>query len=198
MGMTKWWSDATASVPIDATGFDHLLNMADNLITPAEADLLYDSGLAIQARNILEVGARKGGSSMILGMLAKETGGHVQSIEVHPREVWYENIEKAGLEEYVTLIEGESPWINPDLIEKPIDLLLVDGEHYVPECLVDYWFWNRYLRSGGIVCFHDWTGRKRGTGGMIQHAVALIRERHKLIEVGRTEGQFGLIVFSKS
>lgn len=176
--------------------FTELLKLGGNLLTRGEAKLLYESGLEINAQNILEIGARKGGSSMVLGMLARETGGHVQSIEVHPRPAWYENIERAGLADTVSLIVGESPWIDIHLIRKPIDLLYIDGEHFTPECLVDYWYWSKYLREGGIVAFHDWTGHD-GSGPMVQKAVSLIRERHALVEVGRVESCFGLIVFSK-
>lgn len=179
------------------TDFADLLKMGGDLLAIPEADLLYESGLAINARNILEIGARMGGSSMILGMLAKATGGHVQSIEIHPRPVWYENIERAGLADYVSLIEGESPWIDINLIRRPVDMIYIDGEHFTPECLVDYWFWSRYVRSGGIIAFHDWTGKQFDVGPMVQRAIRLIRERHELIEAGSIEGWFGLIVFSK-
>lgn len=189
----SWGNEAT----VVKRDFTNILKMGGGLLSDKEADLLYETGLEINAHNIVEIGARMGGSSMLLGMMAKETGGHVQSIEIHPRPVWYENIQKAGLTEYVTLIEGESPWIDLSLITTSIDLLFIDGEHFVPECLVDYWYWNKFVRSGGIIAFHDWSGKGGGVGDMVQRAVGLILERHALVEIGRIEGYFGLIVFRK-
>jgi predicted O-methyltransferase YrrM len=62
------------------------------------------------AKSILEIGGASGYSAIWLGLGARETGGHVVSIEYDPQRAKEEaeNIHKAGLEDVVRAIHGDA------------------------------------------------------------------------------------------
>lgn len=62
------------------------------------------------AKRILEIGGASGYSGIWLGLGARETGGHVYSIEYDPVRAaeGKANIEKAGLSQTVTVIHGDA------------------------------------------------------------------------------------------
>ena len=175
--------------------FEDILGSCGGRLTFADAQLLYET--AIDAKNIVEVGAMDGCSSMILGEVARQNDGHLYSIEPKPKGKWRANIERLGLERYVTLIYAASPWYSLPVSATPIDYYLIDGDHRTRWVLVDYHYLEPHVRPGGRVAFHDWCG-PRGVSEWVQEAVALILRDDPLIEVGRAEGSSrGLIVFEK-
>ncbi len=62
------------------------------------------------AKSILEIGGASGYSGIWLGLGARETGGHVVTIEYDPRRAKEaaENIRKAGLTDVVRVVEGDA------------------------------------------------------------------------------------------
>lgn len=48
----------------------------------------------------------------------------------------------------------------------PVDLVFIDGDHSPQACREDWELWNRHVRPGGAVAFHDARlGLRGGTGG---------------------------------
>lgn len=187
--------------------FEDMVNRSGGNISERDAEILYDTAMEIHAKQILEIGARQGGSSMALGHVALETGGYVSCIEPIPHLEWYENIEALGLSGVVKLLEGASPWMPRALhtLEQvtPLDYLFLDGggskniPHHTRWMIVDYHTWERFVRVGGRIAFHDWTG-KNGVGDQVQRAVSIILETDDLVEVARHEStDRGIIVFEK-
>lgn len=179
--------------------FDKIAEMGGGLQDAAEAKILYDTASAIHARNILEIGSMYGTSSIVLGTVAKEQGGHLQCIDPWARGRWYENIAEMGLRDYVTMIHAFSPWIDMSKINLPIDYLSIDGEHLTRWCLVDYHYWSAYVRPGGQIAFHDFSDRHKA-GFHVKRAVDIILEddADNLREVTRNEdSRWGIIVFEK-
>jgi predicted O-methyltransferase YrrM len=164
-------------------------------LCPLDATVLYDTAKEIRPRVILEIGAASGCSSMVLGSVAKECGGHLYTIEPNPTNRWRTNIREMGLEDYVTLIVGYSPWIDVSHIQTPIDYLLVDGKHKACYCVTDFHVWNYYLRPGGRAAFHDW--HKGGWADQVQQAVGIILGSHKLVKIAESLSDQGLVVFEK-
>ena len=177
--------------------FNDILKRGKQRMLITDVELLYKTAKEINAKNIVEIGSMDGCSSMTLGYVAKETGGHLYSVEPVPKASWKVNMQELNLEQYATLIWEASPWVNIKTIPMPIDYLLIDGDHRTRWCVVDYHFWEHYVRVGGRIAFHDWTARK-GVAEWIKRAIDLILEDDKLIEVGRSEGSDrGMIVFEK-
>lgn len=106
-------------------------------------------------KSIVEIGAWDGCSTMTMALAAKETGGHIFSIDPQPSDILNTNLAELGLEDYVTKLTQSSPWVDMDLIELPIDFLLIDGNHHTRWVLVDYHYFKKYVRKGGLIAFHD-------------------------------------------
>jgi predicted O-methyltransferase YrrM len=78
---------------------------------------------------VLEIGGSRGYSSIWLGAGARTLGGHVLSLEHDPRKVeaWRANVEDAGLEDWVDLLEGDARETLP-AIDDVFDLVFIDAE----------------------------------------------------------------------
>lgn len=167
-------------------------------ITQEDARLLMRSCERTNANIVFEIGAREGGSSLVLADCMRKVNGELFSLECYPKGRWHENIKLFDLEEHATLIEGVSPW-HTNGVPETYDVLFIDGNHRTRWCLVDYHCWEPRLRVGGEVIFHDWCGAA-GYKEQIQRAVSIILEtdKNKLEEVDRVEGKDrGCIAFKK-
>lgn len=152
--------------------------------------LLMETCVKTAPRNIVEIGSYDGVSTQVLGTYAKENKGHLWCVEPVIRDLLLENIKELELEDDVTLVQGKSPWVDPQQrnIEVPIDLLLIDADHTTRSCLVDYTFWYRYVQKGGIIIIHDWCGNGANGKG-VRRAIDIIMETDEnlLEEFARTE-----------
>lgn len=178
--------------------FDDILKNCGGRLTLKDAELLYETAMSLPNPKILEIGCMDGCSTQVLGMVVREKMGHLYCIDPAPKQRWRYNVERNNLQEHVTFIFGASPWVPTSKIPDPIDYLFIDGDHRTRWCLVDYHYWEPFLRKGGLVGFHDWSGREP-TGPWVRKAVELIVETDALEEVGRSEGGGrGYIVFRKT
>ena len=182
---------------MDPEQMKEIIIRGNRRLTMNDCELLDKTSREIGAKNLLEIGSMDGCSSMILGLAAKDLGGHLYCIEPNPKGRWYQNISEMELAGSVTLIKGFSPWIDTAQIRLPLDYLFIDGDHRTRWCLADYHFWAPMVRAGGRIAFHDWTGGK-GVGAWVQRAVGIILEDEKLTEIARHEGSNrGIIIFEK-
>jgi len=78
-------------------------------VPPSSAMLLRFLVLIKKAKNILELGASVGFSTIWLGLAAKEVGGHVYTTEIFDKKIKIarKNFKKSGLENYITLYESD-------------------------------------------------------------------------------------------
>lgn len=190
----------TAEGMITEPDYTDILNSCGGRLSSVDAGILYTTALGIEAQTIVEIGSMDGCSSMVFGYVAKQTGGHLYCLEPNPKGKWKANMERLGLSDYAVSIMKASPWVDPKLIPMPIDYLLIDGDHRTRWTIADYHYWEPYVRQGGMIAFHDWTGAK-GVGAWVQRAVGIILEDDAdgLEEVARDEsGNRGIIVFKKT
>ncbi len=185
--------------------FADMVDRSGGNISEMDAEILYNTALEINAKHLLEIGSREGGSSMALGSVARETGGGLLCIEPKRLAKWDENIEALGLRDCVTLLAWSSPWMPAGVRTEAsmLDYLFLDGggsahqPHHTRWMLVDYHYWEPSVRVGGRIAIHDWTGKGR-TAYQVQRAVSIILETDNLIEVMRHEStDRGIIVFEK-
>ena len=181
--------------------FGYLMDGCGGMISGDDAALLYTSASWMEPKTIVEIGGCTGCSTSVLAKVAQENGGHLYTIECSPQERWHKNLERIGLTQYVTMIQAFSPWLTDEqltLIPKPIDYLLIDGEHKTKWCIADYQYWQKFVRPEGRIAFHDWCGAN-GVGAEIRRAVEIILETDALTEVARVgTSNRGLIVFTKN
>ena len=199
--------------------FTDILNSCGGRLSIADAKILCRIALELEAKVIVEIGSKDGCSSMTFAEAVKQTGGHLYCIEPAITQKWQDNMERLNIRQYVTAVPKASPWAYPsrnpfegaedkpwadkpivDFLLPIIDLLLIDGDHRTRWTIADYHFWEPYVRTGGVIVFHDWTGAN-GVGAWVQRAVSIILEDDAdgLEEVARNESNSrGLIAFRKT
>jgi predicted O-methyltransferase YrrM len=98
---------------------------------PASARLVYNAALAVQAERILEVGTSAGYSTLWLGLAAMENDGMLLSLEIKPdfAEMARENVEAAGLADYVTVETCNAAEFLPSVCKRAtFDFVFIDAE----------------------------------------------------------------------
>jgi MMP 1-O-methyltransferase len=129
---------------------------------------------------LLEIGSYCGKSAVYLGAAARDGGTVLFSVdhhrgseenqagwEHHDAEVvdpatgrmdtlpfFRRTIERAGLEDSVIAIVGDSPTIAA-LWRTPLGLVFIDGGHALDVVVADYESWSPHLAPGGFLVFHD-------------------------------------------
>ncbi len=126
-----------------------------NMNVPAEdGRLLRILAESIGAKHIVEIGTSNGYSGIWQCLALKSTGGKLTTFEIDARRAAMarENFKKAGVEELVTLIEGDAHE-KVAQVEGPIDIVFLDADK---EGYLDYL--NKLLpkvRPGGLIIGHN-------------------------------------------
>jgi len=129
---------------------------------------------------LLEVGSYCGKSAVYLGAAARAAGAVLFSVDHHrgseENQAGWEHhdaelvdpatgrmdtlpffrrtIERAGLEDVVVAVVGDSPAIAAHW-RTPLGLVFVDGGHALDVVLADYEAWSSHVAAGGVLVFHD-------------------------------------------
>jgi predicted O-methyltransferase YrrM len=106
-------------------------NMAKHAYMPvneAGGKLLYNMVRSTGAKHIIEFGSSFGIGTIYLAAAAKDNGGHVFTTEIEAYKCLEtkKNLKAAGLEKYVTLLEGDALKTLQDIAPN-IDLVFLDG-----------------------------------------------------------------------
>ena len=109
---------------------------------------------AVEPRDILEIGTAIGFSASLMAQHL-QTDGHLTTIDRYAKmyDRAKENFKRMGLEERVTLIEGDAADVLPSLAADSYDLIFMDSAKskyidFYPECL-------RVLKTGGVLIIDD-------------------------------------------
>lgn len=126
---------------------------------PKEAEALYGALLHVPKGGLaVELGCLYGKSTKIFGEVSKEIGFDVTVVDAFVGEKdSKEYFKKNVLDVYdtVTLIEGTTDEVSKDWV-KEIDLLFIDANHQDEGINNDCINWLPFVKSGGIVAFHDY------------------------------------------
>ena len=119
------------------------------IIPPAVARFISTLLSIHRCANVLEIGCAVGFSAALMSSCLAE-GGHVTTIDRYPQMIARarENFQRLGIENRVTILEGDARGILPTL-SGPYDFIFLDaakGQYplFFPECL-------RLLRLGGVL-----------------------------------------------
>jgi predicted O-methyltransferase YrrM len=95
---------------------------------PEDAMMLRILVEASGAKRGVEVGAASGFGAINMGIAFERTGGHLWTHEIDPRWIkeTRENLQKVGLENVVTVVEGDALKTLHDM-EGPIDFVFIDA-----------------------------------------------------------------------
>ena len=120
------------------------------IIGPLVGQLLYVLAMAVQARQILELGTATGYSTIFLAQACQGFDGQVISLELDPAMAAQarSNLQQAGLKQRVDIREGNALEILPQL-QPSFDFIFMDieKEDYataLPHC-------GRLLKTGGLL-----------------------------------------------
>ena len=96
--------------------------------TPGDAMMLRILVESSGAKRGIEVGSSTGFGAINMGIAFERTGGHLYTLEIDPKsaEVCRDNLEKVGLENTVTCIQGDALKTLPTL-EGQFDFIFIDA-----------------------------------------------------------------------
>ena len=123
-------------------------------VTTREGRLLRQLTEAVGAKRVVEIGTSSGYSTIWLALALRSSGGRVFTHEIDPEKVKMarENFKNAGVDDLITVIEGDAHETVKQHKE-PIDVVFLDAEK---KGYLDYL--NKLLplvRRGGLILAHD-------------------------------------------
>jgi len=97
-------------------------------VSQEQGDFFYKTIIENDLKSIVEFGTSFGISTLFLAAAAKQTGGKVITTELlsNKAQTAQKNFEKAGLENFIELREGDAIQTLKEL-NQPIDFLMLDG-----------------------------------------------------------------------
>jgi predicted O-methyltransferase YrrM len=123
-------------------------------VSTADGRLLRQLTEAVGAKRVVELGTSTGESGLWFSMALRKTGGHLYTHDIDPGRIAVarENFKRAGVEELITIVEGDAHQTAPKNTD-PIDILFIDAEKegydaYLKELLP-------YVRPGGLILAHN-------------------------------------------
>jgi predicted O-methyltransferase YrrM len=127
-------------------------------VLPEDGRLIRMLTETLEAKHAVELGTANGYSAMWFCLALRSTGGKLTTHEIDPTRIALakKNFKRAGVEDLVTLVEGDAHKTIRKLAG-PIDVLLLDAEK---EGFTDYL--KKLLplvRRGGLILAHDSSGQ---------------------------------------
>ena len=111
---------------------------------------------AANAQSVVELGTSNGYSGIWFSLALKTTGGKLTTFEIDARnvELARQNFKEAGVEDIITLIEGDAHQ-KVTALKDPIDVLFIDADK---EGYYDYYQkLHALVRPGGLILAHNIT-----------------------------------------
>jgi predicted O-methyltransferase YrrM len=159
--------------------------------------VLYNTADEINAKRILEIGTNQGVSAITLATIAKKNGGGVQCIDCEIQPDLINNLKFYNVYPYVQILHKPSPWVNPCLINYPLDYLYIDANHHMRWAIVDYHYFYIFVRPGGRIAFHDTCTSNQEVTPAIDWILQTDAELG-LKEIANIRGDNGIMVFEKN
>ncbi|MBN1853209.1 MAG: O-methyltransferase [Pirellulales bacterium] len=161
-------------------------------ILPEDGRLIRMLTETLDAKHVVELGTANGYSAMWFCLALRLTGGKLTTHEIDSDRIALakENFKRAGVEDLVTLVEGDAH----ETIQKltgPIDLVLLDAEK---EGFTDYL--RKLLpmiRTGGLIIAHDSSGQAH----MMEDYFNMIVENPDLETVFVDASRWGMCITRK-
>jgi predicted O-methyltransferase YrrM len=128
----------------------------DRGMGPPELEMIYKGLQLLGAMplTIVETGMGWGYSTRMFMLHVIKYGGEVHTIDLTPRELFLENLEKLGIRDYVNIHAADARQFNN--WDKPIDFLNLDSEHAISNVLGEYFRFRLFLKHHrALIGFHD-------------------------------------------
>ena len=120
-------------------------------IPPITGTFLWMLVSAMGARDVLEIGASSGYSGIWIASALRKTGGRLTTMDIDPEKVRMagESYKKAGVDDLVTILEGDAREIVPT-IDRQFDLIFLDSDKEAYYDLIEPVLW-RIMRGGLLI-----------------------------------------------
>jgi caffeoyl-CoA O-methyltransferase len=120
------------------------------------------------AKNILEIGTSNGVSTIWMGLVLKDTGGHITTLEIDPKKVELagKNFTEAGVAEVITIMEGDALKALPKLTGS-FDLVFIDAAKEQYKDYLDAIY--DKIPSGGVIVAHNAVRQARSMQNYLDH-----------------------------
>jgi len=146
---------------------------------------------AMRPKNVLEIGSYDGGSTVSLSLLCER----LLTIEIIPPR-YDVNVIKRNCN--FTYLEGDSRasditnFVKLTTLEQ-FDVLFIDGDHHYEIVKQDFLNYRKYVKSGGIVAFHDIIDSEehKNIGPMVEKLWHEIKDYYTHIEFIETPLNWG-------
>lgn len=143
------------------SGLDVPLHSA---IDPEESEFIARLIQAHNCKTAIEIGCAYGLSSLRIAasVLSNSPEAKLTIIDPHQQTQWQNtgvaNLRRAGFSHF-ELIEKPSEFALPALLEdgRQFDFAFIDGWHTFDHTLLDFFYLNRMLKTGGVLVFDDVT-----------------------------------------
>ena len=157
----------------DGTEKFHLTSSMDE----KEGDLIAKVVDYVRPATSLEVGFAYGVSTLFICEALAKIGKPARHIVVDPfqfsewRGIGLRNIRCAGYEDFLELRQKPSETALPQLLSEKttLDVAVIDGWHTFDHALVDFFYVNKMLRTGGIVVLDD--SSMPSVGKLVDHVL---------------------------
>lgn len=177
---------------------DEIASLEQYGLRAPELEALFRTADELSPKVLVEIGACHGLSSVVLGAVARKYKGRLYSVEYKQQADWVPNLQRYGVEEYVTMVEGLAPWLDwVNMPFKRVTYLLVDGNHYFFPVACDFQTFAPFVHKGGRIAFHDYN-KPAGKSG-VKEVVCMAEKLYPLKRVAFVEGRHipGLVVLEK-
>jgi len=166
--------------------------------------LLHGLVRALKPTTCVEIGSAQGWSTCHIGLALRENfQGQLYAVDPHLPTAWNDvgavdslpiltrNLRRFGLQNCVSIIRATSEDAARNW-DRPIDLLLIDGDHSYEGVKKDWTLFSPHLRPFGVAVFHDTTwdlhGANRADMGVPRFVEELRRAGHPVITIDRDCG----------
>lgn len=155
------------------TQTDRLLKLSESLsghLRKREVQFLATLPFLAIEGDILEIGSFKGKSTIILAKAAKAAGHEkiyacdplslscstdpTDAVKEELPDIFFNNLQKYEVREQVEFFQMRSDKLS-EIWDKPLKVLWIDGDHTYEGVMNDILLFEKHLRPGAIVCFHD-------------------------------------------
>jgi predicted O-methyltransferase YrrM len=132
-------------------------------VVPGEGPLLQQIVSELQPKVSVEVGMAYGVSTLYICEALCQLPHKATHIVMDPAQkshwegIGLRHVREAGFEDLVRFFEEGSELVLPQLLTEGtiIDMAFIDGLHTFDQVLLDFYYVNRMLRTGGIIVFDD-------------------------------------------
>jgi len=170
---TREVSDGVQSLPLSHPDFPNLPVAIDR----AEGRLLQRVIADIKPRTTLEIGCAYGVSTLFICEALASLDQPARHIALDPfqstqwRGIGVKNAHDAGFGDLLDFREQRSELALPQLVQEgvTIQFALIDGWHTFDQVMVEFYYLNRMLETGGVLVFDD--ADRRSVNRVIRHAL---------------------------